>query len=652
MGISETTPVLDLKPLRHNPFLDGTVVYENAGGVLVPRSTSGSPPPVGNALLENRPSNASTQSLIDSARSTTRTGVAIDDVALRGYRNVFGGLDTERFSRAVDDMSDAQLDDFIQSVTDDLAASRANGAASLPRITANQALRRGSQFAGALGTAIDAYNLADAIVDPTNNPLDELGDIAGSALGGSLGAGLGPVGVLAGSLAGGWLGRQLGNLLQGDGARANSLDGGDPAFEGGQCAGIIYTITLQYTEVAGFSGNETVRVAHPQKTGPISEPEYISRDPNYFSGRHNTIRINDGVVVSAHSGFFGYTFKDIEIIDTKRNDGQPDTCGNPVGPITPITTAPTYAPTALDNPGGYRPTIDDTQGPGGLDTPMNPLDRLPDALDPAFDDAEDTLKPPEPFDLDDPPSPDELPTPRPQPLSPRPEFNPNPQPGCCEVTSLNIEQLLREIEAMKTHFQSSGLATLDLSACGETGQNLLPWNGAGLTGIYAALETLSAATNRLWAQVKCPPDATAAVPMAWDIKVHEHPQLIVLWAPVEGGSSRWAMHIPHPRSVITSSYGFRFPMYTKGSLRGTLILSDNSRVVVNGRSEAECKKVFNYVRTLIVPSYLNGAQEVFTKGTAKFSTREVKAVYVKAFAGHRDQAPLWAEGLKSGGSGT
>ena len=80
-------------------------------------------------------------------------------------------------------------------------------------------------------------------------------------------------------------------------------------------------------------------------------------------------------------------------------------------------------------------------------------------------------------------------------------------------------------------------------------------------------------------------------------------------------------------------------------MRGTLILSDNSRVVVNGKSEADCTKVFSYVRKLIIPSYLDGAQEIFTKGTAKFSTRQVKAVYVKAFAGHRDQAPLWAKGL-------
>ena len=78
-------------------------------------------------------------------------------------------------------------------------------------------------------------------------------------------------------------------------------------------------------------------------------------------------------------------------------------------------------------------------------------------------------------------------------------------------------------------------------------------------------------------------------------------------------------------------------------MRGALILNDNTRVVVNGVSEIECKKVFAYIRTLIISKYLSGAQEMFTKGTAKFSSRGVKALYVKAFSGHRDQAPLWAK---------
>lgn len=133
--------------------------------------------------------------------------------------------------------------------------------------------------------------------------------------------------------------------------------------------------------------------------------------------------------------------------------------------------------------------------------------------------------------------------------------------------------------------------------------------------------------------------------MTWEIKVQEHPQLIVLWAPVKGGSSRWVMHIPHPKSTVRETYNFNFPSYTKGSVRGTLVLSDNSRVVVNASSEAEGKKVLAYVKTLISPSYLVPSKPVFTKGSHHLSVQRVKAAYVKAFASHKNQAPLWTRRL-------
>ena len=506
MGVpGASSPVLDLKPLSYNPFLDGTVVYENAGGVLVPTSTSSSPPPLGNALLDNRPSNASTQALVDSARSTTRTGVVIDDVALRGYRNAFGGLETERFSRAVDNMTDHQLDDFIQSVTDDLAASRANQAATLPRITANQALRRGTQFAGAVGTAIDLYNVADAIVDPTNNPADEIGDIAGSMVGGALGSTLGPVGALGGSLVGGWLGRQLGGLLfQGEQREPNyELTGVIWGVRSYNHRRQAYTIwALEMGEPPASMSFHTCEYS--------GGTEYCHVKVTGVSGRE----IWDSSSTGTRAGSGRYiVFKDKE---TSEQIADPKAVGSPSIEY-PRLDAP--LPSGKPLP---APTSDQLPAPTGgpaLDAPPNPTSEpLPTS---------DQLPSPGGPVLDAPPKPDDLPEPRPTPVADGPRGNPNPALGCCDLTALHIEQLLREVEAIKTHFQTSGFATLDMPTCGDTAPYLLPWSGSGLTGIYDALETLSEATNRLWAQVQCPPDATAAVPMAWDIKVHEHPQLIV-----------------------------------------------------------------------------------------------------------------------------
>ncbi len=643
-AVGEKIPVLDLKPLSYNPFTDGTVVYDNTGGVLVPRSAGGMVDPLGsNPLLEARPSNASTQALIDSAQSVSRSGVKANAAALRGYQTTSDFFDTQAFGRAVDNLSDAELNDFIDGVKTQSSRAAAEAAAVAPRKAAQQALRRGAQFAGALGCAIDAYNVADAILDPTNNPADEIGDVAGSMIGGALGSGLGPLGTVGGALLGGWIGRQLGNLLQGE-PGADVLRPGEPPFRGGQCAGVSYVVTINRLS-ANYPGNGCVSPAYGIQWGVIGPVQgYI------ISGEgNNTVWqfVANGQMISQLSGAFpnicpGQAF---EIVSVVRPDGQPDSCGDPAGIPIPTTTAPTYSPTVLDTP--FRPNlkpIEPLPGPTGAPLPGPIGDPLPAPIgDPLPTPTGNPL--PAPIggpSLDPPTSPDDLPLPEP-PAVPPPPINPNPDLSCCDRTTLTLEKLLHEVESLKAQFQVSGFATLNMPDCEATTPYLRPWNGSGLTGIYAALETLSEATNRLWDQVKCPPDTTAAAPMAWDIKVHEHPQLIVLWGPAEGGTSRWAMHIPHPKANIGSDYAFAFPQYTKGPVRGTLILRDNSRVVVNGASEAECKKVFAYIRGLIIANYLSGAQEAFTKGTAKFTTRAVRAVYIKAFAGHRDQAPLWTK---------
>ena len=160
MPIDELAPVLDLKPLSYNPFVDAAVVYDNAGGVLVPRSASGTVAPLGhNPLLEARPSNASTQGLIDAAQSVSPGGVKANAAALRGYQTSAAFFDLESFDRALDTLSDAELSDFIDQVQAEGARTAAEAAAVAPRQAAQQALRRGAQFArlrrhGSLSTTL------------------------------------------------------------------------------------------------------------------------------------------------------------------------------------------------------------------------------------------------------------------------------------------------------------------------------------------------------------------------------------------------------------------------------------------------------------------------------------------------------------------
>lgn len=652
MPIDNILPTLDLKPLDYNPFLDGTVVYDNTGGVLVPRSASSSVAPLGaNPLLEARPSTASTQQLIDSAQRLPNVTVKPNAASLRGYQNAFGGLNTEALGRDLDNLSDGELDDFINGLTAQGSKSAAEASAVASRQTAQQLLRRGSQFAGALGLAVDAYNVTDAIIDPTNHPADEIGDVVGSILGGALGAGLGPVGALGGSLVGGWIGRQLGNMLQGGGARATVQTPGTPRFTGGQGVGVRYHVYAD-TDIKVFSDGRLIyEGSHAVQgigVGPLSMQD-ASGDTQIGEGLVDGIGNSVGFVYAIAglppnpSGSYARLIN----IRVVRLDGEPDLDGDPATPTIPRTTAPDYLPTRPDRLLGPLPDrLPDWPFPDGLrlTDPQGEALPTPDG-EPLLEPGDDLPLEPPVGHLDDPPVPDDLPVPRLEEDDLWEPVDPNPPVSCCELNAIDLSSILAALQSIQSEFRAAGFETFNMPDCDDGSPYLLPWHGSGLTGLYDALEVLTEATNRVWAQVKCPPETTAAVPMVWETKVQEHPQLIVLWGPIKGGSSRWSMHIPHPKKSIGQTYSFNFPVYTKGPVRGTLVLSDNSRVVVNASSEAECKKILSYARSLIEPSYLETSRQVFTKGSTGMAVKPVKAVYLKAFAGHRNQAPLWVRQL-------
>ena len=648
MPIDNILPTLDLKPLDYNPFLDGTVVYDNTGGVLVPRSASGSVAPLGaNPLLESRPSTASTQQLIDSAQPLPNSNVKPNAASLRGYQNAFGGLNTEALGRDLDNLSDGELDDFINGLTAQGSRSAAEASAVASRQTAQQLLRRGSQFAGALGLAVDAYNVTDAIIDPTNHPADEIGDVVGSMLGGALGAGLGPVGALGGSLVGGWIGRQLGNMLQGGGARATVQTPGTPRFTGGQGVGVRYHVYAD-TDIKVFSDGRLIyEGSHAVQgigVGPLSMQDFSTDNQigeGLIDGVGNAVGFIYAIAGLPPNPEGSYArLINIRVV---RLDGEPDIDGNPATPTIPRTTTPDYLPTRPDRLlGPLRDRLPDWPFPDGLRFPDPQGEPLPGPDGEPLLDL--PLEPPV-GKLDDPPVPDELPSPRPEEDDLWEPVDPNPPVSCCELNAADLSSILAALQSIQAEFRAAGFETFNMPDCGDGSPYLLPWHGSGLTGLYDALEVLTEATNRVWVQVKCPPETTAAVPMVWETKVQEHPQLIVLWGPVKGGSSRWSMHIPHPKKGIGQTYSFNFPVYTKGPVRGTLVLSDNSRVVVNASSEAECKKILSYARSLIEPSYLEGSRQVFTKGSTGMAVKTVKAAYIKSFAGHRNQVPLWVKEL-------
>ncbi len=339
-----------------------------------------------------------------------------------------------------------------------------------------------------------------------------------------------------------------------------------------------------------------------------------------------------------------------------RVDGQGDTCGQPLPGLAPTpapTTNPDASPQPYPQPYPYPyPYPVPSPSPSPLPSPQP----YPDGSNPFPSPSPSPQPSPAPL-----PSPSPLPSPYPWPDIP-PPYNPTPPASpptpdrdCCgggsgggDTDLSGIEALLREALA---RLEGEGTGTLDLSLC-ERDDDYDPtlglYAGSGLAGIYAALSKFTESLNLIHSDTKCPPDVNAALPMFWEMKVGEVPQLVVIWRkitppgePVSG--STWSMTIPHPRDDIGPDYEFSFPDYMKGGNMASMRLTDNSQVIVNAGSEPEAQKILDYVSTLIDPDFIpqSGLKTVYSKGVAEYAEVDVKAVYVKKFAGHKTTAPLW-----------
>ncbi len=103
-----------------------------------------------------------------------------------------------------------------------------------------------------------------------------------------------------------------------------------------------------------------------------------------------------------------------------------------------------------------------------------------------------------------------------------------------------------------------------------------------------------------------PSNAIASVPEWWQIRAEsQRPQLVVLFAEVLSTgkltTSRWSLTIPH----YARPKGFKpsIPSYEKGNWEGILVLTDNSKIIVNASSASECKRVINRLKILIPNNY-------------------------------------------------
>lgn len=139
---------------------------------------------------------------------------------------------------------------------------------------------------------------------------------------------------------------------------------GPPPFPGGQCEGVIYTVTLQNNSTSGPFGAPQTRSGPGPVVGAFVTitlaPSTGVAGIEFANGKVNTL---SGGSVAAPT-----------ILGVVRQDGQPDLCGDPPAPIVP---GPNPPPDPGPTP-GPEPTTDpdDPTGP--------PLIPIPPYVDPIY----------------------------------------------------------------------------------------------------------------------------------------------------------------------------------------------------------------------------------------------------------------------------
>lgn len=171
-------------------------------------------------------------------------------------------------------------------------------------------------------------------------------------------------------------------------------------------------------------------------------------------------------------------------------------------------------------------------------------------------------------------------------------------------------------------------------------------------GMAEALRTmLDCHAETLAAQ--CDIDAVAAVPDWWQVRIGANrPQLVVLYArKFDDGSwdkPKYSISIPHWTKTEEDTTLSNLPEYDKGQKQGMVVFSDNSKLIINAKTEGECNRVIDALLDGIDSSKKEGMVTTITDRKGK-ELRQIK-VYprvAKYFAtGQMNMSPTWRKKLQ------
>ena len=138
-----------------------------------------------------------------------------------------------------------------------------------------------------------------------------------------------------------------------------------------------------------------------------------------------------------------------------------------------------------------------------------------------------------------------------------------------------------------------------------------------------------------------------AVPDMWLLRPEHHrSQVIYQFAEImpdgKTGSPKYSITIPHHKPDKPES---KLPDYKRGNWEFIYVLKDNSKITLHTLNEDEFKSLFDVIKTLIIPEYLEGAyvsknSEIKPKEPlALITVKNTRATYYSK--GRRNGKPDW-----------
>ncbi|MGL5936663.1 MAG: hypothetical protein ACRCZI_13700, partial [Cetobacterium sp.] len=170
----------------------------------------------------------------------------------------------------------------------------------------------------------------------------------------------------------------------------------------------------------------------------------------------------------------------------------------------------------------------------------------------------------------------------------------------------------------------------------------LAYAGKSFTGLHALLKTVNDNLLTIFTEI-CEKNPVLAAPDWWQVRLRGNvPQIVCTF---RRGNTRTyhSLSIPHPAST-TKPENALIPEYEKGNWQGMIVLTDNSKFIVNCNSSGEAERICNVAASLIDASFLPNPFKVWLserKGEPVASDPMKPTTIMYYSTGQRNLKPDW-----------